>query len=190
MLLVSADLEELIGLADRLVVMLRGRMVAELDPATTTPRILGGYMTSAAGEATDDEGRTADPPMDRAGPGRAGLCVHRVLGRHLVSVVLLIAGTSPLEAWLEMLSYGTRLETLVETANRATQLYLAGIAVAIGFRMNLFNIGVEGQYVLAALLSACGGRCRRPAGNALHVALIMLVAMTVGSSCSQAWPAT
>jgi len=46
-LLVSADLEELIGLADRLVVMLRGRVVAELDPATTTPRILGGHMTGA-----------------------------------------------------------------------------------------------------------------------------------------------
>jgi simple sugar transport system ATP-binding protein len=57
-LLVSADLEELIGLADRLVVMLRGRIVAELDPATTTPRLLGGHMTGAAGEATDDEGRT------------------------------------------------------------------------------------------------------------------------------------
>ena len=46
-LLVSADLEELIGLADRLVVMLRGRVVAELDPATTTPRVLGGHMTGA-----------------------------------------------------------------------------------------------------------------------------------------------
>ena len=57
-LLVSADLEELIGLADRLVVMLRGRIVAELDPATTTPRLLGSHMTGAAAEATDDEGRT------------------------------------------------------------------------------------------------------------------------------------
>lgn len=98
----------------------------------------------------------------------------------LSSVVLMIAGTSPLEAWLEMLSYGTRLETLVATVNRATPLYLAGIAVAIGFRMNLFNIGVEGQYVLAALLSASvGAAVDLPA--ALHVALIMLVAMTVGS---------
>ncbi len=49
-LLVSADLEELIGLADRLVVMLRGRIVAELDPTTTTPRLLGGYMTGAVDE--------------------------------------------------------------------------------------------------------------------------------------------
>ena len=51
--LVSADLEELIGLADRLVVMLRGRIVAELDPSTTTPRLLGGHMTGAMdGEAS------------------------------------------------------------------------------------------------------------------------------------------
>jgi simple sugar transport system ATP-binding protein len=50
-LLVSADLEELIGLSDRLVVMLRGRLVADLDPATVTPRDLGAYMTGAALES-------------------------------------------------------------------------------------------------------------------------------------------
>ena len=99
----------------------------------------------------------------------------------LSSLVLVAVGTNPIEAWLEMLSYGSRLETLVQTGNRATQLYLAGIAVAIGFRMNLFNIGVEGQYVLAALLAAAvGGAVDLP--PILHVALIMVVAMAVGSS--------
>ena len=44
-LLISADLEELIGLSDRLLVMLRGQIVAELDPATVTPATLGSYMT-------------------------------------------------------------------------------------------------------------------------------------------------
>ena len=48
-LLVSADLEELIGLSDRLLVMLRGRLVAELDPAKVTPEELGSYMTGARG---------------------------------------------------------------------------------------------------------------------------------------------
>jgi simple sugar transport system permease protein len=99
----------------------------------------------------------------------------------LSSLVLLAVGTNPIEAWLEMVSYGSRLETLVQTGNRATQLYLAGIAVAIGFRMNLFNIGVEGQYVLAAMLAAAaGGAVDLP--PILHVALIMVVAMAVGSS--------
>jgi simple sugar transport system ATP-binding protein len=52
-LLVSADLEELIGLSDTLVVFLRGRLVATLDPATVTPVDLGSYMTGAR-EAQDN----------------------------------------------------------------------------------------------------------------------------------------
>jgi len=47
-ILISADLEELIGLSDRLIVMLRGSITAELDPAKTTPESLGSAMTGAA----------------------------------------------------------------------------------------------------------------------------------------------
>lgn len=50
-LLISADLEELIGLSDRLLVMLRGRIVAELSPHDVTPADLGSYMTGANAEA-------------------------------------------------------------------------------------------------------------------------------------------
>ncbi|RBY91700.1 heme ABC transporter ATP-binding protein [Blastococcus sp. TBT05-19] len=46
-LLISADLDELIGLSDTLHVMLRGRLVATLDPASLTPEELGGHMTGA-----------------------------------------------------------------------------------------------------------------------------------------------
>ena len=49
-LLISADLEELIGLSDTLMVILRGRMVATLDPATVTAPELGSYMTGAQQE--------------------------------------------------------------------------------------------------------------------------------------------
>jgi len=47
LLLISADLEELIGLSDTLYVILRGTLVAKLDPATVTPEELGSYMTGA-----------------------------------------------------------------------------------------------------------------------------------------------
>ncbi len=47
-ILISADLEELIGLSDRLLVILRGDLVAELDPKVVTPRDLGSYMTGAS----------------------------------------------------------------------------------------------------------------------------------------------
>ena len=43
-LLISADLDELIGLSDSLLVMFRGHITAHLDPATATPEQLGMYM--------------------------------------------------------------------------------------------------------------------------------------------------
>jgi simple sugar transport system ATP-binding protein len=47
-LLISADLDELIGLSDTLRVIYRGRFVATADPATVTPEQLGLAMTGAA----------------------------------------------------------------------------------------------------------------------------------------------
>ncbi|MFD6532957.1 ABC transporter ATP-binding protein [Streptomyces sp. NPDC060184] len=47
-LLISADLDELIGLSDTLRVMYRGRLVADADPASITPEELGTAMTGAA----------------------------------------------------------------------------------------------------------------------------------------------
>jgi simple sugar transport system ATP-binding protein len=46
-LLVSADLDELIGLSDSIKVMLRGKFVADADPSTVTPEDLGSAMTGA-----------------------------------------------------------------------------------------------------------------------------------------------
>jgi general nucleoside transport system ATP-binding protein len=55
-LLISADLDELIGLSDTLRVMYRGRLVADADPAAITPEELGSAMTGAAtGHLEHDE---------------------------------------------------------------------------------------------------------------------------------------
>jgi simple sugar transport system ATP-binding protein len=63
-LLVSADLDELIGLSDTIKVMLRGQLVADADPATVTPQELGSAMTGAG----------TDPPAPEAptGPDSSG----------------------------------------------------------------------------------------------------------------------
>jgi general nucleoside transport system ATP-binding protein len=49
-LLVSADLAEVLALADRVAVMYGGRFVAVLPRAEASPDTLGGYMTGATGE--------------------------------------------------------------------------------------------------------------------------------------------
>jgi ABC-type uncharacterized transport system ATPase subunit len=50
-LLISADLDELIGLSDRIEVILRGKLVGEFDPGEVTPEQLGSAMTGAGESA-------------------------------------------------------------------------------------------------------------------------------------------
>ena len=52
-LLVSADLDELIGLSDALKVILRGRFVADVEPSRTSPEELGSAMTGANRKSGD-----------------------------------------------------------------------------------------------------------------------------------------
>ncbi|HHU09743.1 MAG TPA: ABC transporter ATP-binding protein [Intrasporangiaceae bacterium] len=56
-LLISADLEELIGLSDSIRVILRGRLSAPFDPKQVTAEDLGAAMTGADGEAKDPQSR-------------------------------------------------------------------------------------------------------------------------------------
>ena len=50
-LLISADLDELIGLSDTIKVLLRGKLVGTFDPQSVTPQDLGSAMTGAGEDA-------------------------------------------------------------------------------------------------------------------------------------------
>ena len=100
----------------------------------------------------------------------------------VAALILAVSGADPLVAFGNVFEFGTRLETLVETLNRATPLYLSGIAFAIAMRMNLFQIGVEGQYILASFIAAYVGAGIGSMFPPLHVAIILLVAMAVGAA--------
>ena len=99
------------------------------------------------------------------------------------SIFLLIAGSNPINAYADMIEYGSQLEIQVDILNRATPLYISGVAAAIGFKMNLFNIGVEGQYRLAAIFAAyIGALVTLP--PIFHIGLMLIVAMAVGGAYS------
>jgi simple sugar transport system permease protein len=96
-------------------------------------------------------------------------------------IVLWITGNNPFSAFNSMYHYGTRRDSIIFALNTAGPYYVSGLAVAIGFKMNLFNIGVEGQYRLAVLIAAAAGAAiTLPAP--FHVAWIILVAMVIGSA--------
>ncbi len=118
--------------------------------------------------------------IKRIGYALAAPTIAAVVAILLSAVVLLINGSDPVVALQAVIEHGTQLETNIEALNRASALYLSAIAVAIGFRMSLFNIGVEGQYVLGAFMAAAvGAQISLP--PVLHVLVIILTAMAVGA---------
>ncbi len=99
------------------------------------------------------------------------------------AIILELSGSDSIQTFQTVLENGAKLETFIDTLNRATPLYLSAVAAAIGFRMNIFNIGVEGQYILAAFVAAVvGSRIDLP--GPLHVLVIVLTAMLVGAAFS------
>lgn len=54
-LLVSLELDEVLGLSDRILVMYEGEIVAEIDPKETTPEELGLYMSGAKRQGKEAE---------------------------------------------------------------------------------------------------------------------------------------
>ena len=87
-LLISADLDELIGLSDTIKVILRGRFVADVDPAHVTPEELGSAMTGAGARGMSTR---FDPTPDRPHAGGSGASPWRSPSV-VTSLVLLAAG--------------------------------------------------------------------------------------------------
>ena len=99
----------------------------------------------------------------------------------LCAVALLISGDNPFTALAVMITQVGEGTTAVDIVNSAAVYYLAALAVAIGFQMKLFNIGIEGQYRLAACVAAIvGGAVVLP--PVVHTVVILVVAAVTGAA--------
>lgn len=99
----------------------------------------------------------------------------------ICGLILAVTGKDAIGAYRTMLDTGLQGNKMLEMMQRATPLMLSAVAVAIGFKMNLFNIGVEGQYLFAALVAAVVG-AQFSIWAPLHVLIILLVAMIAGAA--------
>jgi ABC-type uncharacterized transport system permease subunit len=99
----------------------------------------------------------------------------------LVTALVLVSTGDPVWSTAQAVwEYGKTPRVLALTFNQGTVYYLSALAVAIGFRMNLFNIGVDGQYRLAAFSAAVvGSKIDLP--KPLMILVIVLTAMLVGA---------
>ena len=91
--------------------------------------------------------------LRRVGLGLAAPLLAILVAFIVTSLILLIAGDPVGAVWAQLIDVPLPRQ-VVAIINAATVYYLSAIAVAIGFRMNLFNIGVDGQYRVAAFAAA------------------------------------
>ncbi len=99
----------------------------------------------------------------------------------VTAVILVAIGASVSTVFSSMWNYGTSPRAMSLMLNLATIYFLSALAVSIGFKMNLFNIGVNGQYVLAALAAAVvASNLTLP--KVASVSITIFVAMFVGAA--------
>lgn len=117
--------------------------------------------------------------LTRFGLALAAPALAIVIAFIITSLVLVISGDDVMGVWGQILSI-PKPRVMVTIVNSATVYYLSAVAVAIGFRMNLFNIGVDGQYRIASFAAAwVAGEAWLP--GPLNTVLALLAAMFVGA---------
>jgi len=99
----------------------------------------------------------------------------------IVAIVILASGENPFAAFGAMFSgaFGS-VPAVCETIVKAIPLTLAGLAVALGLRAGLFNIGVEGQLLIGGLAAALAGYILKLPAS-LHIPLCLIAGILGGA---------
>ncbi len=99
----------------------------------------------------------------------------------LITIGILVVSRNSVSGFLTTIFSMPAPRNVVNILNNSSVLYLSALAAAIGFRMNLFNIGVEGQYRVAVFAAAAfAGEGWLP--GPLNVVVAILVAIAAGAA--------
>lgn len=117
--------------------------------------------------------------LRRLALGAAAPIIAIVASLLITSVILLAAGDPVGAVWAQFFKAPLPRQ-IIAIVNEATVLYLSAIAVAIGFKMNLFNIGVEGQFLMGMFWAGVAGAyVELP--PVLHVTFCLLIGIIAGA---------
>ncbi len=204
-LLVSAELDEILELSDRIAVMYRGALVATLDGRTANKEEVGLLMATGGREpeASQVDGMTATGDSPKARFWRRGRFgqVWEIAAVPLASVFLAlvvaaliilvssIVTTGSVDLALPFVAYAALIQGafgsvtgILNTILQAAPLTLGGLAVGIGFKAGLFNIGGYGQFLLGATAAAGVGAALATAPAPIAITLSLLAGMLAGAA--------
>jgi general nucleoside transport system permease protein len=103
-----------------------------------------------------------------------------VVAMIITSILIVLSGGSATD-FLSVIFSVPEHRLIVNMVNQSALIYMSGLAAAIGFRMNLFNIGVEGQYRVASYGAATlAGAAIFP--GVLNIIIPILFAIVLGAA--------
>ena len=98
----------------------------------------------------------------------------------IASTIILAIHENPLGVFALMATFNMQASSVASILTSATPLIFAGLATAIGFQVNVFNIGIEGQYYIGAFAASLAAFGLRGLPAALHLAFIVVAALLGG----------
>ncbi|HEY9060844.1 MAG TPA: ABC transporter permease [Pseudobacteroides sp.] len=99
----------------------------------------------------------------------------------LGGIIIAVIGENPFSTYSIMIQKSLfSVNGLLKTLHFAAPLILTGLAIAITFKANIFNMGVEGQAVLGAFFAGVVGFSVKGFPPLFHITLCILTGIAVG----------
>ncbi len=96
-------------------------------------------------------------------------------------IIIAVIGENPFKTYQVMIQKSLfSVKGILKTLHFAAPLILTGLAIAITFKANIFNMGVEGAAVLGAFFTGVVGFSITGINPVLHITLCLLTGMLVG----------
>ena len=106
-----------------------------------------------------------------------------VLALLIGAIILMTSGANPLEAYTALYKGAFGSSTAIgRTLEKATPLILGGLAVAFAFKAALFNIGGQGQLLMAAIFAAYLGFSLSGLPFIVHMPLALIGGALMGAA--------
>jgi general nucleoside transport system permease protein len=142
---------------------------------------------TAAAELREPQqpGEVAD---GQAGPGRISDFILRsilplVLALGTGAIVLAAIGVDPIQYYKDVWSGGVQFAAWQDTAMRVAPLLLIAVGLIVVFKAGIWNLGMDGQFLLAAaVIAGIGPRLEHHLPNAINLALLFLIGGAVGAA--------
>lgn len=114
--------------------------------------------------------------------GRAQPVLALITALAVAALVIWVTGGKPMESFAALVK-GAFGDTngILRTLAKATPLIFSGLAVALGLRAGLFNIGAEGQLLIGGIASAWAGFAITGLPMYIHLPLALLIGTLAGS---------